>query len=598
MSVNIDNKHDSFDNINNIDDNYRSNTADQQLHNASPDNRDIIACDEKQMYSSVNKHSYAKPDPVVPNTRDQLKRCDDSKCCMRNVSELVSPARGSYSARRQQQKSYMLNNRAQSASKQDILSSNHTYSATALHNKHMVRSGSKQMPTFRPYYQHSVQSNKKSAKCKHIPKYRRKADRLVIGKDSTGKSIHLQHMNDNITIDLLPAKHKQYQRQRISVDDEDQTRRWLKQINFHGHLANADADLMQDPLRNGVLLCELICFVENVQLFDVCYSPKVIKDCRDNIDKFYAVCSHVDRLRQSVPPSLLSNRELILKGDHATVWGLLNCLRRLYPDMLPRANVAYLENTLPYTNKELVALEASLLNWLCSCGAVKQTGKQPTSLLEVEDGLKSGVIYCRLVQIMFNTKLAGVFADPKTEATKLSNLRKATDVLKQCKSMSQKYTWAERDIARGSRECMLGLLEDMHILFDGYPPRQAGRYFENGPHIGRVYDQINRKPLYHQKPREDICAKEVTDNAKGFTIKSNFKNIEVKDFIGEAKKKFISDFKTARNDSRDLTDAVSESDYSSYNNIQNNSKLLFTERYHRKHENVPSIINNQKGKDV
>lgn len=194
-----------------------------------------------------------------------------------NIVELVSPARRSYSARRQKQKSYLLNNRAQSASKQDILSSNHTYSIAALHNKQMVRSGSKQIPTFRPYYQNSVQS-KRSTKCRKIPKYKRKIDKLVIGKDSSGKPIHSMLMNDNTTADLIPTKQKLVQRQRISVDDEDQTRSWLKQINFHNHLANANTDLMQDPLRNGVLFCELICYVENIQLFDVCYSPKVIKE--------------------------------------------------------------------------------------------------------------------------------------------------------------------------------------------------------------------------------------------------------------------------------------------------------------------------------
>jgi hypothetical protein len=97
---------------------------------------------------------------------------------------------------------------------------------------------------------------------------------------------------------------------------------------------------------------------------------------------------------------------------------------------VPRTNLTYLENSLPYTNKELVALEASLLNWIYSCGVVKNSNKPPVSLLEIEDDLKNGTIYCRLVQFIFNTKLNGVFADPKTEATKLSNLRKATDVLK------------------------------------------------------------------------------------------------------------------------------------------------------------------------
>jgi len=72
----------------------------------------------------------------------------------------------------------------------------------------------------------------------------------------------------------------------------------------------------------------------------------------------------MDRIKQNMPPSLIANKELILKGDHATVWGILNCLRKLYPDTVPREHLAYLENTLPYTAKELINLEASLLNWM------------------------------------------------------------------------------------------------------------------------------------------------------------------------------------------------------------------------------------------
>lgn len=57
--------------------------------------------------------------------------------------------------------------------------------------------------------------------------------------------------------------------------------------------------------------------------------------------------------------------------------------------------------------------------------------------------------------------------------------------------MSQKYTWSEKQIARGSREHIIGLLEDMHILFDGYPPRKCGPdYFQNGPHIGKGINSI------------------------------------------------------------------------------------------------------------
>lgn len=96
----------------------------------------------------------------------------------------------------------------------------------------------------------------------------------------------------------------------------------------------------------------------------------------------------------------------------------------------------------------------------------------PSSILEIQEELKNGVIICKLVQFIFNVSIPGIFNDPRTESTKISNLRKATEILKREKSMSQKYTWSEKEIVKGSKEHILGLLEDMHLLFDGHPPRQ------------------------------------------------------------------------------------------------------------------------------
>lgn len=266
--------------------------------------------------------------------------------------------------------------------------------------------------------------------------------------------------------------------------------------------------------------------------------------------------------------------------------------------MLPREHLAYLENTLPYTSKELIALESSLLNWIYKCGAIKNYKKQPTSFLEIEDDLMNGTIYCKLVEFIFGAKLKGIFKDPRTESTKVSNLRKALEVLKKEKSMSQKYTWSEREISKGNRECMIGLLEDMHILFDGYPPRQCGKnYFENGPHIGKVYDQMTRKPFYYHKD-EDTCKPEIEYESENSKTKGG-----VKDFIGEAKKTSSKDFKITKNGYRNTSIPVNNHDSESSSNLRLNTsqeaeKGLNTDRPYRKHENVPSIINNQMGNDI
>ena len=262
--------------------------------------------------------------------------------------------------------------------------------------------------------------------------------------------------------------------------------------------------------------------------------------------------------------------------------------------MCPRENLAYLKDTLPYTPKELVALEASLLSWIHGCGVLKGYKHAPSSIIEIQDDLKNGVIFCKLVQFIFNKHLPGIFNDPRTETTKVSNLRKALDTLKKEKSMSQKYTWSEKEIVKGNKEHILGLLEDTHLLFDGHPPRQCGEsYFDDGPYIGttKVYDQMNRKPFfYHKNIKNDTFELENdTDEDQD----------KVRDFLGEARNKYDSV-------SRDISIANAKAKIR-HNNSTHNLRLdasqdldkgLNTERPINKFEQVPSMINNQIGDDV
>jgi hypothetical protein len=89
------------------------------------------------------------------------------------------------------------------------------------------------------------------------------------------------------------------------------------------------------------------------------------------------------------------------------------------------------------------------------------------------------------VTLLFNVKLNGIFKDPKTEATALANIRKSLEVLKRQSRMSQKYTWAEKEIYEGRLFVVIGLLEDLHRCFDGLPPRKRGlNYFSDGPYLG------------------------------------------------------------------------------------------------------------------
>ena len=596
----------------------------EQSKRVSPDAHQI------QSYDNILLSSPPKDIvDAIPNTTAQLKHM--------STGTYNSPIGRSYSARRQKQQSHKLFQHTYSSRKTQSRST-YTKAYTALKqyskgtkiDNAVISKGSGQSPTFRPKNLSSNQSNharkaKKPRKC-NIPPSVNKAKYNIIGKDSEGNNIILHNTVDNVSIDFIDDKPKNYQRKRISLEDEERTRDWLKRISFYEYIHKEKVDLMDDPLRNGVLYWELLWFVENIRLwssnghFDtldvnaidseynnntkqlkgINYKPKTIKDCRDNLDKAISILYHVDRIRENIPPTLLANKELILKGDHATVWGILNYLRKLYPDSVPREKLIYLQNTLPYTTKELINLEASLLNWMYKWGVLSKYSKQPMSLLEIEHELKNGTLYWKLVEFIYGIKLAGSFAEPKTESAKINNIRKALDILKKEKSMSQKYTWSEREICKGNRECIIGLLEDLHILFDGYPPRKCGpHYFENGPHIGRVYDQIQRQPFYYHKDKDDTFELEVSDEE----INQANKTI-VKDYLEVAKQKYSRnrnnrDIKIGRNVK--IKEAGTESESSG--NFKNSTLRdiesgLNTERYLIKHENIPSIINNQIGSDI
>ena len=75
----------------------------------------------------------------------------------------------------------------------------------------------------------------------------------IIGKDSTENNIILHNAINTINIDFIDDKPKNYQRKRISLEDEQRTMDWLKRISFYEYILNEKVDLMEDPLRNGVM---------------------------------------------------------------------------------------------------------------------------------------------------------------------------------------------------------------------------------------------------------------------------------------------------------------------------------------------------------
>ena len=60
----------------------------------------------------------------------------------------------------------------------------------------------------------------------------------------------------------------------------------MRLAHYLDHRAN---NLVTDPLRNGVLLCELIAVLENVRISGAHHYPKNIPEAKENLEKAIAV---------------------------------------------------------------------------------------------------------------------------------------------------------------------------------------------------------------------------------------------------------------------------------------------------------------------
>ena len=161
---------------------------------------------------------------------------------------------------------------------------------------------------------------------------------------------------------------------------------------------------------------------------------------------------------------------------------------------------------LPYTKPDLRRLEVSLINWIDGLGLLRKVPHRVTSLADIEELLRNGSLLCALVGSVLGIRMRGVFRDPRTDATCCANIRKSLEPLRRDKRMSQKHTCSEREIFEGDKSTLLGLLEDVHRLADGLPPRPSGSaYYEDGPYLGNTCFPLpaDNRGSFEQERRND-----------------------------------------------------------------------------------------------
>ena len=262
-----------------------------------------------------------------------------------------------------------------------------------------------------------------------------------------------------------------------------QVREWLRSLRLQVTRREEAAPMLENPLRNGVLLSDVLTVVMGApSLRRLERAPQNIRDAQFNVE------SALLRLRQlpfssaCVPPRFLASSDSILNGDCEHIFGLIWCLRALsmagqFEDVRAASHVSaqaspsrrrramLYSESLPYSAEHVALLQKSLAKWLCDIGVLhpRDVGGDLRALFT---SLKDGVALCAVAEKLDGVRVVGVFKKPCTPATRESNVRKAVSRFLEVKNMSRRFlTRSEFDV-----EHITGILEDARACLDGVEP--------------------------------------------------------------------------------------------------------------------------------
>eukprot|EP00743_Colponemidia_sp_Colp-15_P013000 GILK01014960.1.p1 GENE.GILK01014960.1~~GILK01014960.1.p1 ORF type:complete len:790 (+),score=123.52 GILK01014960.1:179-2371(+) len=287
----------------------------------------------------------------------------------------------------------------------------------------------------------------------------------------------------------------------ITSERQQEVRRWLRDLGIHLQPELEDGPFFEDPLRNGILLCELVGLLENTKLLGVNKHPRVVKAALDNVEKALAF---LREKRPNVPIYLLWQSEAIVRGQSDAIWGLLWALKQAYPYAISKpipAESSINSAQTPYSTTDMKRLELSVCQWIFSLG-VLDSATAPRELIQIEPQIRDGTLLCAIAGCLQGRKITGVAQKPKVAIGAYSNIRKALEVLRRLPNMGQRYIWNEKEIFEGNRVSILCLLEDMHRCYDAIPARvrtgdDMNKYHEGGPYLGsfvsmpQQYDMVS-----------------------------------------------------------------------------------------------------------
>eukprot|EP00762_Andalucia_godoyi_P004950 ANDGO_01442.mRNA.1 hypothetical protein H310_10820 len=237
---------------------------------------------------------------------------------------------------------------------------------------------------------------------------------------------------------------------RWSWDEKDlpqlmlSVQRSLKTLGFT-ILDKKDESIWNDPFRNGILLGDLVHLLTNDESAKPVFRhPRTLSSVRTNFERVLSIL----RSRTHIPTDLVWDVESLIRGSDSHMYSLIHHILRSFP---PKSD------TTIDAKKEL---ERSLIEWMVSMGCLAQYSRLD-SVEPILPAIQNGTLLCEIVEKMTRNRLTGVFAQPRVEATCLSNIRRAMKALMGVKGMPIRNLHAEKEVYQGDRTVILSLLEDM-----------------------------------------------------------------------------------------------------------------------------------------
>jgi hypothetical protein len=337
--------------------------------------------------------------------------------------------------------------------------------------------------------------------------------------DANGHALAVHAGLKNHWAPLLPVERRSLyvaQQHENSRTDETTVRHRLRKLGFdipsRARLIASNAGLLQDPLRNGTLLCALVERLDpRCKLRGVAREPDSVDAAVANVEIAFSELRRLSSKNAEWFSSDMAHD--IVRGRQDLLWGLLvrvtgplgvasddeqivspKSPRRSSGDATTTATAAAAGWCVgPYTVAQTRLLEVSLVQWVHSLGYLPMPSDGGTQWTADEAldtmlrGCSDGTLLCDLTAKICGEQIPGVTRRPRIAAAQLGNISKAFDVLRRRKIVDTQHLRCEEDVRTSVRGAVLGLLEAMHRAYDGVPrsKQRLSNEGEHEPYLGK-----------------------------------------------------------------------------------------------------------------